>query len=49
MAGCQRVFHCAAMVSFHPKDAETMMLINRDATAWWSMPCSTPAWRSWCI
>lgn len=33
MAGCQRVFHCAAMVSFHPKDAETMMRINRDATA----------------
>ena len=32
MAGCQRVFHCAAMVSFHPKDAETMMRINRDAT-----------------
>ena len=30
--GCQRVFHCAAMVSFHPKDAETMMRINRDAT-----------------
>ena len=32
MADCQRVFHCAAMVSFHPKDAETMMRINRDAT-----------------
>ena len=32
MAGCLRVFHCAAMVSFHPKDAETMMRINRDAT-----------------
>ena len=32
MAGCKRVFHCAAMVSFHPKDAETMMRINRDAT-----------------
>ena len=32
MAGCQRVFHCAAMVSFHPKDAETMMRTNRDAT-----------------
>ena len=32
LSGCQRVFHCAAMVSFHPKDAEAMMRINRDAT-----------------
>ena len=32
MAGCQRVFHCAAMVSFHSKDAETMMAVNRGAT-----------------
>ena len=32
MAGCQRVYHCAAMVSFHPKDAAAMMRINRDAT-----------------
>ena len=32
MAGCRRVFHCAAMVSFHSKDAEAMMRINRDAT-----------------
>lgn len=32
LEGCQRVYHCAALVSFHPKDAEEMMRINRDAT-----------------
>jgi nucleoside-diphosphate-sugar epimerase len=32
LVGCQRVYHCAALVSFHPKDAEVMLRINRDAT-----------------
>ena len=32
LEGCQRVYHCAAMVSFHSSDAEEMMRINRDAT-----------------
>lgn len=30
--GCSRVYHLAAVVSFHPKDEELMMQINRDAT-----------------
>jgi nucleoside-diphosphate-sugar epimerase len=30
--GCSRVYHAAAVVSFHPKDAEMMMRVNRDAT-----------------
>ncbi len=32
MAGCSRVYHLAAVVSFHPKDAGMMMRVNRDAT-----------------
>lgn len=32
IAGCSRVYHLAAVVSFHPKDAQHMMRINRDAT-----------------
>lgn len=31
--GITRVYHAAALVSFHPKDAEDMMAINRDGTA----------------
>ena len=31
--GITRVFHAAALVSFHPKDAADMMAINRDGTA----------------
>ena len=32
IAGCSRVYHVAAVVSFHPKDTEIMMRVNRDAT-----------------
>jgi len=32
LEGCTRVYHCAALVSFHRKDAEALMRINRDAT-----------------
>ncbi len=32
MKGCQQVFHCAALVSFHPKDVKAVMHVNRDAT-----------------
>lgn len=31
--GITRVYHAAALVSFHPKDATDMMAINRDGTA----------------
>lgn len=31
--GCSRVYHCAAIVSFHDSDADRMMKVNRDATA----------------
>lgn len=33
MQGCERVYHCAAVVSFHRKDAQKMRQVNRDATA----------------
>lgn len=33
LQGCSRVFHCAAVVSFHHHDSDRMMKINRDATA----------------
>lgn len=32
-AGVERVFHAAAVVSFHPSDAAAMMAVNRDGTA----------------
>ena len=32
ITGCSRVYHLAAVVSFHPKDADMMMRVNRDAT-----------------
>jgi len=31
--GVERVFHSAALVSFHPKDVAAMMAVNRDGTA----------------
>jgi dihydroflavonol-4-reductase len=33
LQGCSRVYHCAAVVSFHHRDADRMMEVNRDATA----------------
>ena len=33
LQGCSQVFHCAAVVSFHHRDAARMMEVNRDATA----------------
>ncbi len=33
MKGCDSVYHCAAMVSFHRRDFNTMMHINRQGTA----------------
>lgn len=33
LRGCSRVYHCAAVVSFHHRDAAQMMAVNRDATA----------------
>jgi nucleoside-diphosphate-sugar epimerase len=33
MTGVTRVCHCAAMVSFHPRDAQTMYHINVEGTA----------------
>jgi len=32
LVGCTRVYHCAALVSFHRKDVDALMRINRDAT-----------------
>ncbi|MAO46719.1 MAG: hypothetical protein CL823_06165, partial [Crocinitomicaceae bacterium] len=32
MCGCSRVFHLAALVSFSPSDAETLMDVNRGGT-----------------
>ena len=32
MAGCSRVFHCAAIVSYHPSDRQTMYAINVEGT-----------------
>lgn len=32
LQGCSRVYHCAALVSFHRRDAEALMRVNRDAT-----------------
>lgn len=33
MKGCDRVFHCAALVSFHSNDFKRMIKINREGTA----------------
>jgi len=33
MQGCDEVMHCAAMVSFHPRDAEQMYEVNVQGTA----------------
>lgn len=33
LSECSRVYHCAAVVSFHHRDAAWMMEVNRDATA----------------
>lgn len=30
--GCSRVYHCAALVSFHPKDFNDLIKINREGT-----------------
>ncbi|MFN5620591.1 MAG: NAD-dependent epimerase/dehydratase family protein [Flavobacteriales bacterium] len=32
MAGCSRVFHCAAIVSYHPSERQTMYDINIEGT-----------------
>ncbi len=32
LENCSRVYHCAALVSFHRKDADALKRINRDAT-----------------
>ena len=32
MIGCTRVFHCAAIVSYHPDDRQTMYAINVEGT-----------------
>jgi nucleoside-diphosphate-sugar epimerase len=31
--GCDTVYHCAAMVSFHPRDRRRMMEVNHEGTA----------------
>ena len=31
--GCNKVYHCAALVSFHPKDFTLLLKINREGTA----------------
>jgi len=33
MPGCDEVFHCAGLVSFHPKDHADVFKINREGTA----------------
>lgn len=33
MTGCNRVYHCAALVSFHSSDFKRMLKINREGTA----------------
>ena len=33
ISGCQKVYHCAAMVSFVKKDFKKMMKINKHGTA----------------
>lgn len=33
MTGCEKVYHCAAMVSFQKKDYQTMLRINKYGTA----------------
>jgi dihydroflavonol-4-reductase len=33
MAGVEKVYHCAAVVSFHPKDRAEMLLVNVEGTA----------------
>ncbi|MCR9172372.1 MAG: NAD-dependent epimerase/dehydratase family protein [bacterium] len=33
MAGCSQVYHCAGLVSFHPKDHAVVFKINREGTA----------------
>ena len=33
LQGCKRVYHCAALVSFHPKDFDKVIKINREGTA----------------
>ncbi len=33
MKSCSIVYHCAALVSFHPKDFDQVMKINREGTA----------------
>jgi len=33
MEGCEYVFHCAGLVSFHPKDHADVFKINREGTA----------------
>ena len=33
LKGCSKVYHCAALVSFHPKDFDQVMKINREGTA----------------
>lgn len=32
MAGCETVYHCAALVSFHPSDFSQLFKINREGT-----------------
>lgn len=32
MEGCERVFHAAGLVSFHPGDADLLMQVNRNGT-----------------
>lgn len=32
MEGCNKVYHCAALVSFHPKDFNRLFQINREGT-----------------
>jgi len=31
--GCKQVYHCAALVSFHPRDFDKLIKINREGTA----------------
>ncbi len=33
MEGCQKVYHCAGLVSFHPDDYSKLFKINREGTA----------------
>lgn len=33
MSGCSKVYHCAALVKFHPKEFQRLLKINREGTA----------------